>query len=181
MNNFEKDINKPGGMDFTKSHCKHLKKSWCAKCLDMLKPNLARKAVAAARIGEGHIDGLIYLASPYTMKSKIPGKARYFKRKRYHDACKATVALIEQGHVVFSPIVHSHPLALSHGLSGDWAFWRRQDIAYLYACSELWVLMLPGWKESIGVKEEIGIAALLGKRVSFLDPLTYLSIGEPVG
>ena len=50
----------------------------------------------------------------------------------------------------------------------DWAFWQRHDRRYLEACDEVVVLMLDGWRESVGVQAEIAIARELGKPVTFL-------------
>ena len=106
---------------------------------------------------------MIYLASPYTH----PDPA--VREQRFLAACQATAALIHAGHVVFSPIVHSHPLS-GHGLPTTWAFWRQQDQAYLERCDEVVVLMLDGWRESAGVQGEIQLADELGKPVRFWEP-----------
>lgn len=88
--------------------------------------------------------------------------------ERYRAAVRATWALTRQGHIVFSPIVHSHPLA-EHGLPGDWPFWERIDRAFLERADELLVLQLDGWRESVGVGREIAIATELGKPVGFIE------------
>lgn len=103
-----------------------------------------------------------YLASPYT--SPHPE----VREQRYRAACRATAALIRAGAVVFSPICHSHALA-EHGLPNQWSFWERFDRAYLERCDLLVVLMLDGWKTSVGVQAEIAIARQLGKPVSYLE------------
>ena len=106
---------------------------------------------------------MIYLASPYSH----PDPA--IREQRYHAACRATAALLRIGHTVFSPIVHSHPLA-SLGLPTDWKFWARFDRDHLERCDEVWVLTLDGWRESVGVREEIRIARQLGRPVRRLAP-----------
>jgi hypothetical protein len=105
---------------------------------------------------------MIYLASPYSH----PDPA--VREKRFRDACRAAVALMQTGHAVFSPIAHSHPL-VEHGLPTDWSFWERHDREHLARCDEVVVLMLDGWQESIGVREEIRIARELGKPVRYVD------------
>jgi hypothetical protein len=75
---------------------------------------------------------------------------------------------MQTGHAVFSPIAHSHPL-VEHGLPTDWSFWERHDREHLARCDEVVVLMLDGWQESIGVREEIRIARELGKPVRYVD------------
>lgn len=105
---------------------------------------------------------MIYLASPYSHPDPD------VREQRYRDACRATAALLRAGLTVFSPIAHSHAL-VEHGLPADWKFWERFDHAYLERCDLLVVLMLAGWKISVGVQAEIRIARELGKPVSYLE------------
>lgn len=104
---------------------------------------------------------ITYLASPYSH----PDPA--VREERFRAACRAAAALIRRGHVVFSPIVHSHSIA-QHGWPVDWGAWERQDRRFLAACDEVWVLTLDGWQESRGVEAEIAIARALGKPVCFV-------------
>jgi nucleoside 2-deoxyribosyltransferase len=104
---------------------------------------------------------MIYLASPYSHADPAVREARY------QAACRATAALLKAGLVVFSPIVHSHPL-VAFALPTGWDFWERIDRAYLARCDELVVLTLDGWRESTGVRAEIALARALGKPVRFL-------------
>jgi nucleoside 2-deoxyribosyltransferase len=105
---------------------------------------------------------IAYLASPYS--NPDPN----VREQRYRAACRATAALLRAGLVVFSPIAHSHAL-VEHGLPAKWKFWERFDRAYLERCDLLVVLMLEGWKTSVGVQAEIRIARKLGKPVSYLE------------
>ena len=106
---------------------------------------------------------MIYLASPYSHTNPA------VREERFRSACRATVALLRAGEVVFSPIVHSHPL-VEFEMPTAWAFWERIDRAHLERCDEVVVLMLDGWEASVGVHEEITLARELGKPVRFLDP-----------
>lgn len=106
---------------------------------------------------------MIYLASPYSH----PDAA--VREQRFHSVCRMAATLMQQGDVVFAPIVHGHPL-VGHGLPTDWPFWERFDREHLRRCDELVVLMLDGWRESVGVAAEIRIAAELGKPVRHIDP-----------
>ncbi len=106
---------------------------------------------------------MIYLASPYSHPDPM------VRETRFDAACRATAALIRAGHVVFSPIVHGHPL-VGFGLPTDWAFWQRHDLEFLRRCDELLVLKIDGWKKSAGVQAEIELAAALGRRVSYQEP-----------
>jgi len=94
----------------------------------------------------------IYLASPYSDPSKL------VRHQRYLDARTATALLMKKGLPIFSPIVHCHELAVAHHLPKDFAFWQNDDKAMLAEATSLWVLQLPGWSDSKGVKWEISFA-----------------------
>ena len=106
---------------------------------------------------------MMYLASPYSHpESKI-------REQRFQAVCAAAAQLMRAGHTVFAPIVHGHPL-VGHGLPTDWPVWERFDREHLRRCDELVVLMLDGWRTSVGVAAEIRIAEELGKSVRYLAP-----------
>jgi hypothetical protein len=105
-----------------------------------------------------------YLASPYSH----PDPA--IREQRFQAACAAAAALIREGHVVFSPVVHGHPLA-QRGLPGDWSFWERHARWHLERCDEVVVLMLDGWEQSVGVQAELRHAGVLGKPVWYRAPV----------
>jgi hypothetical protein len=107
---------------------------------------------------------LIYLASPYSHPD-----ARV-KESRFKAAVRAATWLMgcDPARNVFSPIVHSHPLHKLGGLRGDWKFWSKIDREYLTVSHKLIVLLLDGWKESVGVQAELDIANDLDIPVGFL-------------
>jgi len=72
-----------------------------------------------------------------------------------------------QGHIVFSPIAHSHPIATRCSLPGKHDFWQEQNAAWLEWADELWVGMIEGWDQSVGIKWEVEKARLLGKRIAY--------------
>src|SRR3990167_9554132 len=109
--------------------------------------------------------GYIYLASPYTHADP------WVKLARYQDACRAAAVLMKRGHVVFSPIAHSHAVetvGLDRVYSGE--FWRHQDIPLLRHADKLIVLTLYGWLQSAGVAWEIELARELDIEVGFMGP-----------
>lgn len=109
---------------------------------------------------------MIYLASPYSHPEAE------VRQRRFEAACRAAAKLICQGQTVFSPIAHSHAIC-AYGVPLDWRFWERHDRRYLEACDEVVVLLIDGWRESVGVQAEIAIARKLGK------PITYLHANSP--
>ena len=106
---------------------------------------------------------MTYLASPYSH----PDPA--VRNQRFQAACKATAALIRAGAIVYSPIVHSHPLA-EFGLPTSWEFWERFDREHLARCDDMVVLKLAGWDQSVGVRAEIAIAKERNMSIRFAEP-----------
>ena len=104
---------------------------------------------------------MIYLAVPYSHADAT------VRQQRFDAACRAAAALIRQGKVVFSPVSHGHAICCC-GVPSDWQFWQRHDRHFLDVCDEVVVLMLDGWRQSIGVQAEIAIAQELGKPITFL-------------
>ena len=88
---------------------------------------------------------MIYLASPYSSD-----RALNFKLVE-----QATATMLQQGHLIFSPIVHCHEIAEKYSLPTDYKFWEAYATGMLTRANELWVLQIPGWRESLGVQSEI--------------------------
>jgi nucleoside 2-deoxyribosyltransferase len=104
-----------------------------------------------------------YLASPYSHPDPV------VREQRFREACRATATMVRAGFAVFSPIVHSHPLA-DFGLPTDWNAWEHFDRRFLDQCDEVVVLMLDGWRDSAGVQAEIRMAGRMGKPVRYVAP-----------
>lgn len=96
------------------------------------------------------------------------------RQARYELVVQHAAFMWSEGLTTFSPIAHSHPIALlfrdPEG-GGTWEQWAEFDRAIIAACSELWVLMLPGWRESVGVAAEVEYARSLGLPVKHIEPL----------
>lgn len=108
--------------------------------------------------------GLIYLASPYTDPNPE------VMERRFQLICLYAARLMAGGIHLYCPIAHTHPIALAGSLPRGWDFWEQYDRKLLAACTELWVVMLPGWDLSKGIAAEIKIAEELGLRVVYIDP-----------
>lgn len=106
---------------------------------------------------------LTYLACPYSHADSSVRTARF------HAVNEAAGKLMGMGHIVFSPISHSHPIALAADLPVDWAYWEKFCRAYMDHCSLMIVLKLDGWEDSKGIKAEIAIARELLIPVEFID------------
>lgn len=91
---------------------------------------------------------MIYLAIPYTGQED----AAYRFANRYAGM------LMQEGHLVFSPISMCHSIAQVAKLPTDFSYWHEFDIHMLDRCDMLVVLMFDGWRESVGVTFEIKYA-----------------------
>lgn len=104
-----------------------------------------------------------YLASPYTDPDP------QLRSARYEAVCAAAAAMMREGFLVFSPIAHSHPLA-AYDLPVEFDYWQRHCLSFLdYWATELCVLTLSGWQDSVGVATEIDCALKLGLPVFWRD------------
>ena len=107
---------------------------------------------------------LVYLAGPYTHKSK---RVREYRFQRLTKA--SALLILQHGYNNFSPITQSHLQALHEELPGTWNFWQQVDIEYLKRCDILVVLRLPGWDKSVGVAAEISYMKATGKPIWYAD------------
>jgi hypothetical protein len=110
---------------------------------------------------------LVYLASPYTHKDKSKWT------ERFHAAVDCMGWLmnnIKNGQYFYSPIAHTHPIAERCTLPIEWEFWAHFDECILSRCSEMWILTIPGFTISTGVKAEREICKKFGVPVRFVIP-----------
>lgn len=107
---------------------------------------------------------LWYIASPYSHPDPE------IREQRFDAVCRECSLVLQSGIFVYSPIAHTHPIALAGSLPTDWEFWKEFDTKMIEACDMVCVLMLPGWKASKGVTAEIKIARGLGKQIIYRKP-----------
>jgi hypothetical protein len=111
-------------------------------------------------------NSLVYLASPYSDPDPV------IRELRFKAANTCASILMREGVHVFSPISHTHPIAVEGGLPLGWDFWEQYDRAILSCCKAVLVCCLNGWERSTGVRAEVCIAAELGLPVGYLwEPL----------
>jgi hypothetical protein len=108
---------------------------------------------------------ITYLAAPYSHEDPD------VVERRECSTAAAAAKLMLDGHVVFSPISHSHRLAdyLPSEKRFDHEFWMVQDLRILESCGLLVVLCLDGWHVSNGVAREIDHARMLGIPIVYMD------------
>lgn len=105
----------------------------------------------------------IYLACPYSHKELT------IRQWRFDMINKIAADFMNNGYLVFSPISHTHPIALAGKLPLGWDYWESYDRTFLDWCDELYVAKLDGWDSSVGVTNEIKIAQELKKPIIFID------------
>jgi len=106
---------------------------------------------------------MIYLASPYSHPHPV------IMQTRFEQTCRAIGALINQGLMVFSPIVHCHPVADFCKLPTDFDFWESYNYHFLERSEKMIVLKISGWDSSIGVRGEAAKALELGIPVEYME------------
>ena len=103
----------------------------------------------------------IFLCAPYTHQDPVIVTARV-KAINAHAAL-----LMNQGHIVFSPISHSHYIAIENNLPTTFEFWQKQNHAMIDWCDTMVILTIPGWSISKGIKDESDYATKTGKKFTF--------------
>ena len=107
---------------------------------------------------------MIYVASPYSHPDW------HERQDRFRKVCQVCARLIRKGLTPFSPIAHTHPIAVYGDLNKvDWESWKRFDLEMIRHCGALYVLTISGWKESTGVQAEMIEAKRLGIPIKFID------------
>lgn len=117
---------------------------------------------------------MIYLASNYSHPDAV------VRELRYRAALDFTQKKIAKGIVCFSPIVYGR--AMEEQLGTDYLSWKTFNDGMMQCCAEVWVLRLPGWRESRGVAYEIDYAFHLGKpviHIPYLMPMPAVAWRDP--
>lgn len=111
----------------------------------------------------------VYLASPYSHPDYG------VRERRYREACYAAASLMRDGHVVYSPIAHSHPISEIMPPRGH-EFWMRQCMPMLAHASALFILTIHGHEQSVGVRKERDVAEALGIPINYVQ--SSLGVGR---
>lgn len=106
---------------------------------------------------------LLYLACPYSHPD------RTVRAHRALLASDMTARLMGMGYAVFSPISHGHAICeLDSTVGTDAASWSYLNDSVLADSDALVVLALPGCMESVGVRQEVAMAAELGTPINMV-------------
>lgn len=137
------------------------------KCLDggvcNCSVELSKEQQETSNIAISGKNSRIFLASPYTHKDKE------IMALRYEAALKAAAKLIKEGNMVFSPVVHSHPIAITYDLPKDYTFWQAYTKSFIVNWAEVFsTLCLEGWQDSEGINKEFDLAKKAGLSFSYI-------------
>ena len=104
----------------------------------------------------------VYLATPYFSEEEI------VMELRYEEALEAASRLLKKGYLVYSPIVHCHPIAKIYKLPRDHNFWLSYDMSFIIGWAQiLYVQCMENWDESEGIKSDVSIAHAAGVDVRY--------------
>lgn len=96
---------------------------------------------------------MIFLSAPYSASSES------ITEQRMIWYCQVAALLLLDGHNVISPLLNHWVRKCGNlDVGGDWEFWQDYSEDLLAVCNALYVIKLPGWDQSIGVKGEIDFA-----------------------
>lgn len=110
---------------------------------------------------------LVYLACPYSHDSP------QIRKNRFEAVSKCAAHFIHQGVHIMSPISQTYWMHENGFTQGNFDFWQGWNKANIRHCKKLFVLQLPGWRDSIGVKGEVEYAQSLGIPVYTVNQFTY--------
>lgn len=124
------------------------------------------KTTIGAEVVKRANGGFVYLASPYSKLAETLG---------LDEAARVVAigagALMEEGAVVFSPIVHGHAIATAYDFDKlDQDFWMAQCYPIASRASLCVVLKMDGWATSEGVKAEVQFFKNVRTPVMYVEP-----------
>jgi len=81
--------------------------------------------------------------------------------------------LTNQGRAIYSPISSWHIIACKFKMPRTFEFWEKMNLSFLSRCKKMLVVMMLGWKESIGLQGEIDFAKENKISIEYIDPKPY--------
>lgn len=91
---------------------------------------------------------MLYLGQPYSHPKSV------IREVRYLAAMQACAYFQFLGICVYSPIVHWHQVSMMHKLPSDTETWQLQWYPMLKKADRFAMLLLDGWEQSLGLKDE---------------------------
>ena len=110
---------------------------------------------------------MTYVAIPYSHPDPD------VRENRFRIANRVAAKLMADGLLVFSPISHSHPIALELERDGDspkdFEYWKDTCRRNVGMCDSVTVVTAFGWEHSVGLRNEVQLACETGKEVRFVN------------
>jgi len=117
---------------------------------------------------------LCYLATPYS-------KWKAGLEDAFIEASKLAARLLRSGVKVYSPIAHTHPLAIHGKLDPfDHSIWLPFDEAMMKVADVLIVAQMDGWRDSFGIAQEIKFFEAARKPIWDLNPDTMAMVKRQI-
>ena len=114
--------------------------------------------------------GIAYLATPYSRYPGGPDMA-------FYRTATLAARLIRLGIHVYSPIAHTHPIAVYGDIDlFDHTIWLPFDEEMMKVSKLLLVAHMDGWEESFGISEEIKFFEAAHKPIFDLDPVSLVMV-----
>jgi len=108
--------------------------------------------------------GLAYLAAPYSHPSKE------IVAQRMELLEKVDAKLTAAGLFTVTPLSKHYILRHDNKVGSDWDYWKEYSKVLMRACYCVIVIRMDGWGSSVGVQDEIKLAADRGLKVFYIDP-----------
>lgn len=105
---------------------------------------------------------MLYICSPFTHEDDT------VQKRRFEIAARASARLMAAGIPVIPPLSLTLA-AVEQGLVLSHAGFLKLDLQILRRCDEMVLLALPGWQQSVGVKQEIFEALKLKIPVTIIE------------
>ena len=115
---------------------------------------------------------MIYLGQPYSHPEPHIQESRY-------EIALAVCATLHAAEYVYSPIVAWHEVARRYNLDGTYAKWKAHNHHLLARADTLYILIIPGWRESVGLAGETLFARNHSKPIFKTQILTWFPDGRP--
>lgn len=111
----------------------------------------------------------IYLACPYS----------YNPNESFEMANKVAAKLMQQGHIVFSPVSHSHKIAdhMENEMRYSQNFWLKQDLKFMDVCDKLIIISIGKDGKKL-IKESKGCQSEIQKAMKLNLPINYYKYEE---
>lgn len=118
-----------------------------------------------------------YLAGPYSLGGDSSEEER---ADRFRMITRQAWKLFADGINIYSPITHHHTIQMVHPIDLDTDEWMKYDLSFLHSSERLYVLKLPHWEDSTGVRREVEYAINHNIPIEYIEPDMFVLVGEDI-